>query len=242
MIFTLLQNVRLHRLLTEAEEAGPSPLRADLASEKEFAADNAQLSSAGPHDPRIVFAGDSDMALWDPLPEVKGSQIIKRGFGGDRSRDLLVRLQRDVLDLKPAVAVLSIGGNDLEDLRDYPGQEEAMVAVCQRNIRFMIDILRAHHVQVVLLTIFPWGEEELVGVPGWPEATYRAEERVNAMIRNLKGPGVTVVDCDPILTQPNGRRKPVYSLGSEHLNGAGYLALDQVLAPVLEEVVKKAQP
>ena len=152
----------------------------------------------------MVFAGDSDVEHWDPLPEVAGCQIVARGLGGDRTGDLLLRLQRDVIDLKPAVAVVTIGGNDLEDIAVLPDRADTLVAVCQRNLRTIVDRLRDKRIQVILLTILPYGDVDALDAVVWSNATYGAVERVNAMIRTLAGPGVTVVDCDPVLALPNG--------------------------------------
>ena len=189
-----------------------------------------------------MFAGDSDVELWDPLPEVDGCQIVARGLGGDRTGDLLLRLQRDVIDLKPAVAVVTIGGNDLEDLAVLPDREDALVTICERNIRVIVDRLRQQRIQVVLLTILPYGDLDAAEALTWSNATYDAVERVNAMIRTLGGPGVTVVDCDPLLARPDGHRKPAYSHDMIHLNTAGYQALDEALLPVLEAAAKRAKP
>ena len=39
---------------------------------------------------------------------------------------------------------------------------------------------------------------------------------------------MTVVDCDPILAQANGRRNPAYSNDMIHLNSAGYRAVEDL--------------
>jgi lysophospholipase L1-like esterase len=228
---SLLVNLRYYRLLQEEAERARSS-RMDLASEEEFAAANAALPAPDPERVRVVLAGDSDVSLWDPLPEVPGCDVLQRGFPGDRTGDLLLRLERDVMALRPAVAVITIGGNDLEELGLFPGQEEAIIAICERNIQTMVERLRQQHIQVVLLPIFPYGEANSNPAPGWSDATYGAVERVNARLRTLNGPGVTVLDCDPVLARA-GRRLPAYSADMIHLNTAGYQAVNGVLAPVL---------
>src|SRR5439155_18904544 len=100
----------------------------------------------------------------------------------------------------------------------YPDQEEALIAICERTIRAIADHLRHRQIQVVLLTVFPYGDVGSNPPPGWSNATYRAVGRVNATLRTLSGPGLTVVDCDPVLAQANGRRKPAYPPDLFHLN------------------------
>ncbi len=239
---SLLANLWLYALMRKyADMVGDA--RPDLHSENQFAADNARLGDPPPGVVRVVFAGDSDVEKWDPLPDVDGCQMVQRGFGGDRTGDLLVRLERDVIALKPGVAVVTIGGNDLEALAVFPPeQEEALVTICERNIRVIVDRLREKKIPVVLLTILPYGDVDVQDSVTLTDSTYRAVERVNAMIRTLNGPGVTVFDADPVLAQPNGHRKPAYSEEMVHLNRAGYEALNEALRPVLESAAKQAKP
>jgi lysophospholipase L1-like esterase len=241
LVVSLSANVVLYRQMREYyERAGDA--RSDLVGEDQFAADNAELGDPKPDAVRIVFAGDSDVEHWDPLPEADGCEIVARGLGGDRTGDLLVRLQRDVIDLKPAVAVVTIGGNDLEDIALLPDREETLVTICERNLRAIVDRLRQKGIQVILLTILPYGDLDAVEALSWSNATYGAVQCVNAMIRTLDGPGVTVVDCDPILAQPNGHRKAAYTEEMIHLNTTGYQALNEALLPLLEALAKKEKP
>ncbi len=241
VMISLLGNVWLYRSM-RAYAGRARTERMDLLSGQYFAPANASLVTQKPEGVRMVFAGDSDVALWDPLPTVKGTQIVKRGWGGDRSGDLLLRLERDVVELRPDVAVLTIGGNDLEDIALLPDQEDAIIETCERNIRVIVDHLRQRHIHVVLLTILPYGDVPLNQRIGWSNGTYRGVQRVNEMLRTMGGPGVTVLDCDPILAQMNGRRIPTYSRDVMHVNTAGYQAVNEALVSVLKSLVKQVRP
>ncbi|MBV9124595.1 MAG: hypothetical protein JO112_14660, partial [Planctomycetes bacterium] len=111
LVASLVGNLNYFRSREESPEP-IHPVRLDLVSEQQFGLENAALVREQPRGVRLVFVGDSDISLWNPLPQVAGAEIIQRGFGGDKSGDLLVRLERDVIELKPAVVVLTIGGND----------------------------------------------------------------------------------------------------------------------------------
>jgi lysophospholipase L1-like esterase len=66
-----------------------------------------------------VFAGDSIIAGWTNLPSFfPGCKVANRGLGGDRTPDLLRRLDADVLALRPSGMVLLIGTNDLKQGAD----------------------------------------------------------------------------------------------------------------------------
>src|SRR5947209_2767177 len=77
------------------------------------------------------------------------------------------------------------------------------------------------------------GQVEIGRRPVWSDTTYGALDEVNASLRGLAGAGVTVVDCDPILAV-KGRQNPAYSRDWQHLNAAGYQALNLLVRPVLE--------
>jgi lysophospholipase L1-like esterase len=75
---------------------------------------------------RIVFLGDSITAAGDELGGyvsfVRDSlirsgnghiQVIGAGISGNRVPDLLARVERDVIDLKPALTIIYIGINDV---------------------------------------------------------------------------------------------------------------------------------
>jgi lysophospholipase L1-like esterase len=212
-------------------------LRLDPAEESLFRKANAELGPPRPGVVRVVFAGDSDIALWDPLPNVPGCELVNRG-AADTSAQLRLRLEQDVLGLRPGVAVLTVGGNDLESLGKLPGQEQEVIAACKENIRAIVDRLRRRGVAVVLLTITPLGRPPLAGRFLWSDATYAAVAEVNETLRGLAGPGVTVLDCDPVL-KVNGERNQAYARDWEHLNADGYRALNRLLEPALAAAIEK---
>ena len=65
----------------------------------------------------VVFLGDSITQEWgDGLNAAfPGVKLVNRGISGDTTRGVLIRLEEDVLALRPAAVVLLIGTNDLEE-------------------------------------------------------------------------------------------------------------------------------
>lgn len=62
----------------------------------------------------IVFAGSSSFARWDTLVEqMKGLNVINRGFGGSQYTDLNQYAPRIVIAYHPAAVVVYEGDNDL---------------------------------------------------------------------------------------------------------------------------------
>src|SRR5262249_49551654 len=151
---------------------------------------------------------------------------------------LLLRLDQDVLQLRPAVAVLALGGNDLTSIGVLPEREKEIVEACTKNLLEAADRMHARGIHVVLLTVFPVGQVGLSRRPVWSAATLAAVAEVNRALRAAKGPGLTVVDCDPVLAV-DGRLNPAYYAADRwHVNAAGYQALNEHLRPVLADLVR----
>lgn len=99
----------------------------------------------------VVFLGDSITQGWEKdLPSAfPGLKIANRGINGDTTRGVLIRLQDDVLALKPAAVVLLIGTNDLE--------EGAAPDVITGNLKLIVAALEQHDrtMPIVLCQVFP---------------------------------------------------------------------------------------
>lgn len=64
----------------------------------------------------IVFAGSSSFARWGTLlDDMKGLNVINRGFGGSQYTDLNQYAPRIVIAYRPAAVVVYEGDNDLAD-------------------------------------------------------------------------------------------------------------------------------
>jgi lysophospholipase L1-like esterase len=216
-------------------------VRLDPTRKAQFQRANESLAAPPEGVPRVVFVGDSRIEQWPTLPRPVGCQAVNRGSGGEATAQVAMRIGRDVLDLHPAVAVVQAGINNLKAVGVLPIPEEEVVAGCERNLRQIVSRLRRDGVRVVLLTILPVGPVEFARRPVWSNATLAAVDRVNATIRGMGGPGVTVVDCDPAMAV-NGRMNPAYARDAFHLTPAGYEALSRVIAPALEAALGSGKP
>jgi hypothetical protein len=83
----------------------------------------------------VVFLGDSITQGWDDRLErsFPGLKVVNRGISGDTTRGVLIRLQEDVLAVRPSAVVLLIGTNDLDEHME----PEAIVA----NLKLIIAAL-----------------------------------------------------------------------------------------------------
>lgn len=139
--------------------------------------------------PTVVAFGDSTTATREGLTvyaqllrpallaQGKPARVVNAGVGGNTSADGLARLQKDVLDLKPAVVVLQFGINDSAvDVWKTPPATAPRVPVEQfrRNLTAMLDKLQAQGARAVLMTPNPlaWSDKtrELYGKPPYDPA------------------------------------------------------------------------
>jgi lysophospholipase L1-like esterase len=213
-------------------------LRLDPDDAKRFEASNRQLPSPAAGQKRVVLFGDSRIAMWRPLPNVAGCQIINRGVGSETTDQLLRRVERDVIGLHPDAVVIEMGINDLKNIGLFPASEQEIVNSCNRNTDLMLDGLRRNGTSVIVLTIFPVGPVPLTRRSIWSDKTLDAVGEYNRRMKGLALPGVIVVDCDPALSI-GGRMNPKYALDTLHMTDAGYAALNSQLEPILKQVLLK---
>jgi len=198
---------------------------------------NLNLPAPEPGHIRIVLFGDSRVANWDPLPAPAGAQLVNRGHGGDTTAQLLLRLDQDVLTLQPGIVVLQAGGNDLKSIGVMEKQADRIARQCSGNLDEIIRRLRDKQIHVVVLTILPAGPIEWSRRLVWSDQIVDAGERVNAHLKEADGPGVTVVDCSAFMAE-NREMKAAYALDALHINAAGYAALNESIAPVLQQLIQ----
>jgi lysophospholipase L1-like esterase len=207
-------------------------VRLDPTHGKEFEPANAELPPVPAGQKRVVLFGDSRISMWDPPPRVAGFQIVNRGVGGETSDEILLRLDRDVIALKPDVVVVEMGINDLKTIGVFPDREREIINSFQRNADLVLERLRGRKIDVVLLTVFPPAKVPLARRMLWSDATRTAVADFNRRALALDRPGVTVVDCDPVLAD-GSRLRSEYVLDTLHLNPSGYAALNRLVEPVL---------
>ena len=185
----------------------------------------------------VVFIGDSITHNWEkPGAGVwrkyfaKGRyRALNVGFGGDRTEQVLWRLEHGQLDGCKAKAVcLMIGSNNTghRDVRDEPPGDTVL------GIRQVIDTLQAKlpGARIVLLPIFPRGATA--------EDPLRMRNAVvNREIRGFAdGRKVIWLDFTDKFLTPDGRLPADLAPDFLHPRAAGYEIWANALIPVLDEI------
>jgi len=186
--------------------------------------------------PEVVFIGDSITQGW----EVEGREIWQRhyarhhalnlGFSGDRTENVLWRLQRGEVDgLAPKAVVLKIGTNNTGHRAENPQTTAAGIRCVLGEIRE-----RMPAAKVLLLAIFPRGET--------PEDFQRGiNERVNQLIATFAdGRAIHFLDIGAALLNADGTLSPEVMPDMLHLSPKGYAIWQREMDSTLQRLLDQA--
>ncbi|TWI67770.1 lysophospholipase L1-like esterase [Pseudoduganella lurida] len=193
--------------------------------------ENAERRAAGTV-PQLVFLGDSITEGWARAGAQEWSRRYARyhpvnlGFGGDRTENILWRLQHGEVDgLDPRVVVLMAGTNNTGSRQDDPDHTAA-------GVRRIVDELleRLPRTKVLLVGVFPRD--------GVASLSRRLNTAVNERIARLAdGRRVFYADFSAAFLDADGVLSPDIMPDLLHPNERGYAiwgaAMDPVLQPLL---------
>jgi lysophospholipase L1-like esterase len=178
--------------------------------------------------PLAVLFGDSITDAWPIMsPDFFTlNNLIGRGISGETTSDMLVRLQKDVVGLRPKYVVILAGTNDVA-MNDGPISLEHILD----NIISMCQIAKANRIQPILCSVLP------AYLYRWRTELTPAEEiiELNEMIRAYaKGARIPYVDYhSQMKDERNGLRE---NLGPDgvHPNLEGYRIMEEILIDYLK--------
>lgn len=169
----------------------------------------------------VAFLGDSLTDGYDLQRFYPQYLVSNRGIGGDTTFGLEGRLQVSVYDLKPKVAVMLIGANNLSTM--FENYEQILMGL-QSNLP---------DTKIVLLSLTNMGQE-------WGKGNQLAAYN-NVKIQKLAEKyGFTFVDLySPLMDLTTGEIYPEYTTDGGHLTQKGYEVLTAQITPVLEALLGK---
>ena len=182
----------------------------------------------GPH-PTVVFMGDSITEGWGVGdPSLFSPGVLDRGISAQTSPQMLTRFYQDVVALHPKVVHIMAGTNDVAGNTGPSSPEDF-----KNNIRAMVDLAKANHIQVVLASIlpaekFPWRPdiqpvEQIRQLNSWLQQIASQHKLIYA-------------DYYASLTTPSGAFRPELSNDGVHPNTDGYAAM----RPIADAALRKA--
>ena len=171
----------------------------------------------------LVFLGDSITQGWgDNMGgNFPGVKLANRGISGDTTRGVLIRLQEDVLALKPSGVVLLIGTNDLE--------EKAEPETIAANLKLILAALKQHNsrMPIVLCQVFPSSTTK--------KRSAEPIKKINQLYAAaVKGDAqVTFIETWPLFADAQGDAKVEEFPDLLHPNKLGYAKWAAALRPIL---------
>jgi lysophospholipase L1-like esterase len=168
--------------------------------------------------PRVVFIGDSITEAWVAGdPGLFSDDVIGRGISGQTSPQILLRFFQDVVELRPQIVHIMAGTNDIAGNTGQTTEQDF-----ENNITAMVDLARAHHIQVALASILP------ASGFSWKQGLKPASTivRLNSWLHSfaLKRQ-IRYVDYHSILADAHGGFIPELSNDGVHPNRDGYAAM-----------------
>jgi len=185
---------------------------------------------------QIVFIGDSITHNWekDGLPVwnrvYKPLNALDLGFGGDRTENVLWRLQHGEVDgLDPKVAVLMFGTNNTGHRQEDP---KTTAIGIQRNIAELQK--RLPNTKILLLAIFPRGAK--------PDDKLRQlNEQVNTIIAGFAdNQKVFFANINQAFLEADGTLSKDIMPDLLHPNEKGYEIWAKAMAPELNKLLPQA--
>jgi lysophospholipase L1-like esterase len=185
--------------------------------------------------PELVFIGDSITQGWEDA----GREVWQRhyarhraldlGFGGDRTENVLWRLQHGEIDgIAPKVAVLMIGTNNTGHRAENPDTTAAGIKRLLGEIR-----TRLPTTKVLLLAVFPRGEKP-------DDFLRRINERVNTSIAGYAdGRSVHFLDISAEFLSPDGTLTKDVMPDLLHPNEKGYAIWQRAMEPTLQRLLSE---
>ena len=170
----------------------------------------------------VAFLGDSLTDGYDLARYYPQYVTANRGIGGDTTFDLEGRLQLSVYDLKPKVAVMLIGANNMDTM--FENYEEILKGL-QENLP---------DTKIVLLSLTAMGGEH------WGSKNQLAAYN-NVTIKLLAEKyGFTFVDLfTPLYDVSIGEVYEGYTVDGGHFTDLGYTVVTAQITPVLEKLLGK---
>ena len=203
-----------------------------LARHRQKLDDKARMVAAG-RSPQLVFIGDSITQGWEKEGAPIWQQYYARhdalalGFGGDRTENVLWRLQHGEVDgIAPKVAVLMFGTNNTGLRGDFPA---ITVAGIKRNLEELQQ--RLPRTRILLLAVFPRDAT----VDGGARKT---NAQINALLPALAdNRQVFFLNLNAAFLGPDGTLSKQVMPDLLHPNERGYAIWARAMQPQLERLM-----
>lgn len=177
-----------------------------------------------------IIAGDVDVSsqISYLLAQKWNCTYLNKGISGQTTTQIAARFRTDVVNLKPTMAIIEGGVNDL----DRGGDEMTFL----NNWESMLRNCRLHRIQPVVLLIMPWSNGT--------NAQLQTRDIWNAGLRSLaESYAATMVDTDSYLGQfrIGGDEDNLWDILDEYTNDGTHFTL-QGNMKIVEAIIEAVNP
>jgi lysophospholipase L1-like esterase len=183
-------------------------------------------------DQNIVFFGDSITEGYKVDEFFPDTFVINSGISGNKSNQLLERIENDVYAYNPSKVFILIGINDM----NHSVPEEEIL----NNIQKVINGIKINrkYTKIYIESIYPINRNMFDDIEyGFnKEVTNDKIKKINSKIKTMcEDNDINYVDVYSSLTDTNGNLKAVYSKEGLHLTDLGYFKVTKVLEKYISE-------
>ena len=184
------------------------------------------------NDENIVFYGDSITSKYEIEHFFPNNKIINSGKSGDKSSDLLERLEDDVYKYNPSKVFILIGINDLNHKVD---KDDIL-----NNIQEIITKIKVNrkYAKLYIESVYPINQDFLKESRRGFNNDLTNDDIIefNKEIKKIAdNNNITYINVYNTLTDEDGNLKREYSKEGLHLNNIGYLNVSKVLEKYIKE-------
>jgi lysophospholipase L1-like esterase len=185
---------------------------------------------------RLVILGASYAGSWKQ-PDLPGYQVVNKGVSGEETNQVLARMDRDVVALKPSAVLL---WGHINNIHRAPGGDYAGAkARAKADYQAMVARARENGIKVILATEVTLPEAmgivnqlaafvgRLRGKTGYSALINGHVREVNAWMRSYAAQErIPVLDFEKVFDDGDGFRKVEYTTDDgSHISAAGYAEL-----------------
>lgn len=207
----------------------------DWADLQRYDADNQRIiNNPDKIENLVVFIGNSITDYWASLrPQFfSDNNFVGRGISGQTTYQFLVRFRSDVVALNPKAVVINGGINDIAQ-NNYIYNEDTTFG----NIVSMAEIAKANGIKVILTSLLPSNSCY------WRLDIKEVADKVASLNARIKEyaqqQGYPYIDYySQMISQPDRGIISAYSNDGVHPTIEGYIIMEQIAKPIIEQTLK----
>jgi acyl-CoA thioesterase I len=213
-------------------------LRLQPSHEHVFRAENQAVAKSMPL--RIVVFGDSRVARWHPVPDLHEAEWLWRGIAGETTAQMMLRFQKDVLDLTPDITIILGGINDLTCGVAVGKQREAISSATE-NLSRMISLASDAGIRVIVLNVVrparppPW--RWVVWSRSFPDLV----DEFNAQLRPLATSDARILEIDALLANGSTYLPARFAASTLHFTPDAYEVMNASVVSEVKALINAVQ-